>query len=171
MTKNLPLIPTNEDRIRAAVLRARRHVDRQALMSAGATFVPIPGVDMLVDVSVMIKMVDHINWEFGLTPEQIDRLPSQRRILAYQAISWAGTVLAGKVITAQLAISVLKSVGIKLGSKQAAKWVPVVGQISAAALGFTALRYLGREHIKDCEKIAREVILRLSAEESHLSSD
>ena len=119
----------------------------------------------------MIKMIDHINWEFGLTPEQIDRLPSQRRILAYQAISWAGTVLAGKVITAQLAISVLKSVGIKLGSKQAAKWVPVVGQISAAALGFTALHYLGREHIKDCEKIAREVILRLSAEESHLSSD
>ena len=165
MTKNLPLIPTNEDRIRAAVLRARRHVDRQALMSAGATLVPIPGVDMLVDVSVMIKMIDHINWEFGLTPEQIDRLPSQRRILAYQAISWAGTVLAGKVITSQLAISVLKSVGIKLGSK------PVVGQISAAALGFTALRYLGREHIKDCEKIAREVILRLSAEESHLSSD
>lgn len=171
MSDILPTIPTDEDRIQAAIWRAKRHVDRQALMSAGATFVPIPGVDMLVDVSVMIKMIDHINREFGLTPEQIDRLPSQNKIIAYQAISWAGTVLAGKVITAQVAISVLKSIGIKLGSKQAARWVPIVGQVSAAALGYTALRYLGREHIKDCEKIAREVILRLSLAQRDKSSD
>lgn len=162
----LPLIPTDEDKIRSASWRARRHVKRQALMSAGATFVPIPGVDMLVDVSVMIKMIDHINREFGLTPEQIERLPSQKRVMAYQAISWAGTVLAGKVITAQLAISVLKTLGIRLGSKQVARWVPLVGQISAAALGYSALRYLGHEHIKDCEKIAREVKLRLETSKS-----
>ena len=116
-------------------------------------------------------MIDHINREFGLTPEQIERLPSQKRIIAYQAISWAGTVLAGKVITAQVAISVLKTVGIKLGGKQAARWVPVVGQLSAAALGYTALRYLGRQHIEDCEKIAREVILRLGHSETERSSD
>ena len=171
MSDILPTIPNDEDKIQAAIWRAKRHVDRQALMSAGATFVPIPGVDMLVDVSVMIKMIDHINREFGLTPEQIDRLPSLKKIIAYQAISWAGTVLAGKVITAQVAISVLKSIGIKLGSKQAARWVPIVGQVSAAALGYTALRYLGREHIKDCEKIAREVILRLSLAQRESSSD
>ena len=171
MSDILPTIPNDEDKIQAAIWRAKRHVDRQALMSAGATFVPIPGVDMLVDVSVMIKMIDHINREFGLTPEQIDRLPSLKKIIAYQAISWAGTVLAGKVITAQVAISVLKSIGIKLGSKQAARWVPIVGQVSAAALGYTALRYLGREHIKDCEKIAREVILRLSLAQREKSSD
>ena len=171
MSYKLPVIPTDEDKIRAAVWRAKRHVDRQALMSAGATFVPIPGVDMLVDVSVMIKMIDHINQEFGLTPEQIDRLPSHKRIIAYQAINWVGAVLAGKVITAQIAISILKTVGIKLGTKQAARWVPVVGQISAAALGFAVLRYLGREHIKDCEKVAREVSLRLGLSESETKSD
>ena len=171
MNVPLPVIPTDEDKIQAAVWRAKRHVDRQALMSAGATFVPIPGVDMLVDVSVMIKMIDHINREFGLTPEQIERLPSQKRIIAYQAISWAGTVLAGKVITAQVAISVLKTVGIKLGGKQAARWVPVVGQLSAAALGYTALRYLGRQHIEDCEEIARAGSFRLGQSETERHSD
>ena len=75
------------------------------------------------------------------------------------------------MITAQIAISILKTVGIKLGTKQAARWVPVVGQISAAALGFAALRYLGREHIKDCEKVAREVSLRLGLSESETKSD
>lgn len=171
MSASLPSIPTDEEKIQSAVWRAKRHVDRQALMSAGATFVAIPGVDMLVDVSVMIKMIDHINREFGLTPEQIERLPSQKKIIAYQTITWAGTVLAGKVITAQVAIAVLKSVGIKLGTKQAARWVPIVGQVSAAALGYTALRYLGREHIKDCEKIAREVGLRLRFSQREESSD
>ena len=73
--KNLPIsIPTNEQRIAAAVVRAKQHVARQALLSAGTTFIPIPGVDMLMDVSVLIKMMEQINREFGLTPEQIEKL-------------------------------------------------------------------------------------------------
>ena len=56
-------IPTNEERILAAVERAKRHVARQALLSAGTTFVPIPGVDMLLDVTVLIKMMEQINQE------------------------------------------------------------------------------------------------------------
>ena len=54
-------IPTNEERILAAVERAKRHVARHALLSAGTTFVPIPGVDMLLDVTVLIKMKEQIN--------------------------------------------------------------------------------------------------------------
>lgn len=147
------------------------YVDRQALMSAGATFVPIPGADMLIDVSLMVQVINHINREFGLTPEQIEQLPSQKRILIYEVINCVGTVLAGKVITAQAAVSLLKNVGIKLGNRQAARWMPIVGQLSAAALGYTALRYLGRAHIKDCERIAREVILKLSLSQRDHFSD
>ena len=54
----LPMIPTDDDTIRAAAWRSQRHVARQALLSAGATFVPIPGVDMLVDISVMMSMAN-----------------------------------------------------------------------------------------------------------------
>ena len=58
-----------------------------------------------------------------------------------------------------------------MGTKQGARWVPIVGQVSAAALGYTALRYLGREHIKDCEKIAREVSLRLGLSQREKTSN
>ena len=157
----LPMIPTDDDTIRAAAWRSQRHVARQALLSAGATFVSIPGVDMLVDISVMIKMLDRINQEFGLTPEQIDKLPSQERLMVYEAINWVGTVLAGKIVSSQMAVTLLKSVGVKVSSKQVARWVPLVGQATAAALGYAALRYLGQAHIKDCERVAREVAKRL----------
>ena len=69
---NYPLtIPTAEEAIAAAAERARRHIAKQALMSAGATLIPVPGVDMLVDVTVMVKMIDRINAEFcriGINP-------------------------------------------------------------------------------------------------------
>ena len=151
-------IPPNEERILAAVERAKRHVARQALLSAGTTFVPIPGVDMLLDVTVLIKMMEQINQEFGLTPSQIDQLPTAQKVMVYEAINWVGVLLAGKVISAPLATTVLKSVGVKMSSKQAARWVPLVGQATAAALGYGALRYLGDKHIDDCVKVARQVI-------------
>ena len=169
MVNYLPTIPTSEEAVAAASERARRHVARQALLSAGATLVPVPGVDMLVDVSVMIKMIDHINKEFGLTPEQIARLSGSERVLAYEAITWAGTLLAGKVVTSQLAVSVLKTVGVRMSAKQAARWMPVVGQATAAALGYAALKYLGEAHIRDCERIARQIIYRLCGPQAQKS--
>ena len=160
---NYPLtIPTAEEAIAAAAERARRHVAKQALMSAGATLIPVLGVDMLVDVTVMVKMIDRINAEFCLTPQQIEKLPSTQKLIAYEAINWVGTTLAGKIVSSQLAIGLLKSVGVRMSVKQASRWMPIVGQAAAVAVGYSALRYLGLAHIKDCERIARQVQYLLS---------
>ena len=160
---NYPLtIPTAEEAIAAAAERARRHVAKQALMSAGATLIPVPGFDMLVDVTVMVKMFDRINAEFCLTPQQIEKLPSTQKLIAYEAINWVGTTLAGKIVSSQLAIGLLKSVGVRMSAKQASRWMPIVGQAAAVAVGYSALRYLGLAHIKDCERIARQVQYLLS---------
>ena len=160
---NYPLtIPTAEEAIAAAAERARRHVAKQALMSAGATLIPVPGVDMLVDATVMVKMIDRINAEFCLTPQQIEKLPSTQKLIAYEAINWVGTTLAGKIVSSQLAIGLLKSVGVRMSAKQASRWMPIVGQAVAVAVGYSALRYFGVAHIKDCERIARQVQYLLS---------
>ena len=47
-------------------------------------------------------------------------------------------------------------VGMRLTTKQAVKYVPLAGQVAAAALGYTALRYLGEQHIRDCVRVLRE---------------
>lgn len=161
MRKDTLSIPSSEDAIAQAKFRASKMVNRQALFSAGMTLVPIPGLDMAVDVTVMIKMIDSINREFGLTPTQIMQLRTQERLITFEAIHWVGAVLIGKIITSELAIGVLKSLGVKMASKQMARWLPIVGQVSAATIGFAAMKYLGHQHIADCEAVARRVIHQL----------
>lgn len=38
---------------------------------------------------------------------------------------------------------------------QAAKWVPIAGQVAAAGLSFAALKWIGNQHIQYCARIAR----------------
>ena len=86
------------------------------------------------------------------------QLKTHERLAAFEAIHWVGAVLIGKIITSELAIGVLKSLGVKVAGKQVARWVPIVGQVSAATLGFAAMKYLGHQHIADCEAVARRVV-------------
>jgi hypothetical protein len=51
--------------------------------------------------------------------------------------------------------------GKRLTVQQAAKYVPLAGQAISALMGYTALRYLGEEHIKDCGRVVREARLAL----------
>ena len=56
-----------------------------------------------------------------------------------------------------------QTVGKRLTAQQAAKYVPLAGQAVAAIMGYTALRYLGEEHIKDCVRVAQNAMLALPA--------
>jgi len=58
------------------------------------------------------------------------------------------------VVTRELVIKLLKTVGVRLTAKQAAKAVPFAGQVVAASLSFAALKYLGERHIHDCVQVA-----------------
>jgi hypothetical protein len=56
-----------------------------------------------------------------------------------------------------------QSLGKRLTAQQAAKYVPIAGQAVSAIMGYTALRYLGEEHIKDCVRVAQAAQLLLPA--------
>lgn len=141
--------------------RCRKLVNQRALMAAGVALVPIPGLDWLTDLGVLLKVMPQINAEFGLSPEQIERLAPDRRVVVYKAISAGGGMLVGKVVTQELLIKVLKMVGMRLSAQQAAKYVPLAGQAVSAALTYSALRYVCNQHIRQCEAVAR--LLQLPA--------
>jgi hypothetical protein len=77
-----------------------------------------------------------------------------------------GSVLVGKLITRDMVLRMAKTVGMRMTTKQAAKYVPLAGQAMAAVMGYTALRYLGEEHIKDCVRVAQAAQLALPAPRS-----
>ena len=106
-----------------------------------------------------IPRLPRINAAFGLAPEQIERLAPDRRIVVFKAISSGGGVLIGKVVTRDLVLWMLKLVGVRLSTQQAAKFVPIAGQAVSAALTYSALRYVCEQHIQQCIAITRLLAL------------
>src|SRR5262245_13759351 len=128
------VVPDTPEGIAAVARQCRRLVTQRALLAAGVAAVPVPGIDWLTDVGVLLKVIPEINTKFGLTPEQIERLAPDRRVAVFKAISAGGSVLIGRLVTRDLLLVVLKTVGIRLTAQQAAKFVPVAGQAVSAAL-------------------------------------
>lgn len=146
-----------------AVRRSRKLLNRRALIGAAASAVPVPGLDWAVDAALLSRLVPAINAEFGLTPQQLDQLPAHKREQVQKALAMVGSVMVGKFITRDLVIRMAQTVGKRLTAKQAVKYVPLAGQAVAALMGYTALRYLGEEHIKDCVRVAQNAMLALPA--------
>lgn len=141
--------------LQRAIKHSRQLLNRRALVAAAASAVPVPGLDWAVDAALLSNLIPAINAEFGLTPAQLDRLPQHKRDQVQKAITVAGSMLIGRLITKDLVVSAARQIGVRMTSKQAAKYVPVAGQAASALIGYLAIRYLGNAHIADCVKVAK----------------
>jgi len=157
MSGDWVLVPVGEADIEAVAQRCRRLVTRRALFAAGVAVVPVPGLDWFTDVAVLVKLLPEINAAFGLTPEQIERLAPDRRIAVFKAVSVGGGMVIGRVVTRELVMTMLKVVGVRLTTQQAAKFVPIAGQAVSAALTFSALKLVCEQHIRQCMEVARQL--------------
>ncbi|WP_198119032.1 hypothetical protein [Massilia rhizosphaerae] len=151
------LLPVSGDDIERVRERCRGIVRKRAAFSAGVSVIPVPGVDVVADLSSFAVMVEEINRAFGLSPEQIDRLQPHMRIAAYQAVAALGGTLVGKIVTKELVLKLLRKSGAKLAAKSTAKIVPLAGQVASAVLGFALFRQMGYQHVEACTRVAREV--------------
>lgn len=153
------MIPTSPAAVARAAEQSRRLVKRRALLAAGVAMVPIPGLDWLTDVAVLIKLLPEINQAFGLSEAQISRLAPERRLVVYKVLSAAGVMAVGKVVTQQVVMNLLKAVGVRLTAQQAAKYVPVAGTALSAVLTYSALKYVCEMHIRQCEQVVSQLAL------------
>jgi uncharacterized protein (DUF697 family) len=150
-----------------AVRRSRQLLHKRALVAAAASAVPVPGLDWAVDAALLSNLLPRINEEFGLSPAQLDQLDPSKREQVQKAVAMVGSVLIGKFITRDLVIKAAQTIGMRLTTQQVAKYVPLAGQAVSAIIGYTAIRYLGEEHMKDCVRVAQAVpLLELSPKRS-----
>ncbi|MDK6079157.1 hypothetical protein [Massilia varians] len=152
-----PATPVSGAEIEAVRERCREMVRKRAMVSAGVAAVPLPGLDVLSDLSTFTLLVEEVNKEFGLSQKQIERLHPRLRVLAYQAAASVGGMLVGKLVTKRLVLVLFKRAGVKIAAKTVAKVVPVAGQVASAAIGFALFRKMGYQHVEACAKVAREL--------------
>lgn len=153
-----PALTPRKD-VALAADRARKLLRKRALISAAASSLPVPGLDWATDAALLSRLYPRINAEFGLTPEQLDQLTPGKREQVQKAIAMVGSVLIGKLITRDMVLRLTKVIGLRLSTKQAAKYVPLVGQLAAASIGYATLRYLGERHIQDCIRVVEQAEL------------
>lgn len=152
------LIPASDEALQAARQRCRSLVARRALWSAGASALPVFGVDIAIDIHLLSRLIEDINAEFGLTPEQIDRLQPKLKVAIYSVIVGAGSTLVGRVVTRELFLTILTRSGVRLVGENAIRLVPIAGQMVSAAIGYAAFRTIGNRHIDACTDVAEEML-------------
>ena len=157
LSGELLALPRNTVELEEAKKRARKLLTKAAAIASTASIIPLPGIDIAVDAAALLRVIPQINREFGLTPQQIEQLSPNKQLIVYKAIVSIGGAMVGKLVTRELVIEALKAVGVRLTIKQASKYVPLAGSALSAAIGFAAMQYVGRQHIKECAKVVELV--------------
>lgn len=155
-TASLGELPRDAHALDRAIANSRAMLHKKALMGGAASAVPLPGLDWAVDAAILSKLLPDISREFGLAPEQLEALSPDLREQVQQAVTMVGSMFIGKLLTRQMVLRVARMVGVRMGSKQFAKFIPFAGQAIAAVVGYSALRYLGQRHINDCVRVVRQ---------------
>jgi hypothetical protein len=158
MTSNWTLILGNNEDIEQVRDRCRALVRRRATIAAGFSAVPLPGLDVVSDLSLFARLVEDVNRAFGLTPEQIDRLQPKFRLIAYEAMVGMGGMMVGRLVTRELLAHLLRKAGVKVMTKTVAKLVPIAAETTEPAIGFTVFRQLGYQHVEACAKVADKLM-------------
>jgi hypothetical protein len=154
------LLPATLEDVEFIRDKCRYLVLRRALASAGLSAIPIPGLDIAVDLSFLARAINDINMEFGLSPDQIQRLQPEMRLVAYEMLMGMGGVMVGKIVTRDVVAHLLKRSGLKLLVQHAAKIVPVAGQIASASIGFVTFRAIANQHVDACATAAVAMLSR-----------
>lgn len=133
-------------------------VTKRAATSGVAAIVPIPGTDIVADISILMDLLPVINMRFGLSEEQIAQLDENTKVFVAQIIKKAGNAFVGKVISRELIMQVLKGLSKKIAIKQVLKYIPFAGQVASAVISFAIMKYVGNSHVDDCYEIVQQVL-------------
>lgn len=157
-SKQIILMPTSAAALEKVRQRCRLMVAKKAILSAGASALPVFGIDIVIDIRLLSRLIEQINAEFGMTPEQIEALQPEFKVALYSTVIRLGSTLVGRAVTRDLLLKMLTRSSVKLVSKNATRLVPVAGQLVSAAIGFSAFRMIGNRHIEACVAVADKML-------------
>ena len=126
-------------------------VRRSATYSAYNGLNPLMVVDMTVDLLILYQMYTCIRQTFGITPEIIRssrKVSLQDKKLVLQGMSREGIRM------------ILKNASRQIVARTFLKVVPVVGQATAAFIGYKLVSGTGRSYVNACYELARERLLQ-----------
>lgn len=146
---------------------AEKIVGWSAVASAANGLNPIPGLDVSVDAGVLINMVSQINKIYGLTEEQLAYIekttPGIIGTPEYAGLKQGILKLIAKYAATEGIILILKRMGAKVAVKNISKYIPIIGQIISAGIGYSMTLSFGESYLDEVEDKANALLDELVA--------
>ncbi|MCS0581008.1 GTP-binding DUF697 domain-containing protein [Massilia pinisoli] len=132
---------------------AEKYVTIAAGASAANGLNPIPGADIAVDLSVLMKLFVELRECFGLSDKILNSL-KESAIPTVSAV--ANNVI--RYAAKEGILLLLKQFIGRQAIKSVAKFVPFIGQAVAASAGFTITYAVGSSYLNDCHELAESIL-------------
>jgi small GTP-binding protein len=130
-----------------------KYVSYAAAASAANAINPIPGVNVAVDVSIIVKTFKEIRDDYGLGD---NFLISLKKSSIPSVLLFANNV--AKHVAKEGLLIFLESFAKKQVVKSFLNYIPFVGSVVAAGLGYAITSNAGKSYLDDCHKLAEEVL-------------
>ncbi|WP_180046133.1 MULTISPECIES: hypothetical protein [unclassified Acinetobacter] len=144
----------NLEQVRADCLELVR---KRAYVSAGAAVIPVPFLDVVIDVGILSQLIPEINARFGLSPEQVSVYDPETKQIHWQELRKRGIEFSGLVVARTAVKKSLNNVAAKVITKQVTKFIPLGGQLVAASLGYFVMKKVAEAHVEESYKIAKGI--------------
>lgn len=146
---------------------AQKIVSWSSVTSAANGLNPIPGLDVSIDAGILVNMVKQINNIYGLSEQQLKyvekAVPNLMDAPEYQGIKQGILKLIAKYAATEGIVLVLKRMGSKVVIKNVSKYLPFVGQLISAGIGYKMTASFGETYIDEAEEKAQLLLDKLIA--------
>ena len=132
-------------------------VKKRAYCSAGAAVIPVPFLDVVIDVGILSQLIPEVNARFGLAPEQISVYDPETKKVHWDELRKRGFEFSGLVVARTAMKKSFNGFFTKIATKQVTKFIPLGGQLVAASLGYFMMRKITEAHIQDCYNLAKRI--------------
>ena len=140
---------------------ARDRIPLYAFLAAANGVNPIIGVDIAVDMSLLLKFGNEVANIYGLTSSQFEYIKRLLGAGAVPGLLAKITQFSAKYLAKEGLVLLLKKTATRQVAKQTTKWIPIVGQLVAAGIGGTATFWLCEQIVEEAEDLAKEILSEL----------
>lgn len=144
----------NLEQVRAECLEL---VKKRSYISAGVAVIPVPFLDVVIDVGILSALIPEINTRFGLAPEQISVYDPATKKVHWDELRKRGFEFSGLVVARTAAKASLNNIAAKVLTKQVTKFIPLGGSIIAASLGYIVMKKVAEAHVEESYKLAKSI--------------
>ena len=130
-------------------------VKKRAYLSAGASAVPIPLLDVAFDATLLSQLLPEISVKFGLAEAQMAVYNPETHEVDWKVVGSRGVAFAGLVASRGVTRMAIQGMGTRILSRQVIKFIPLGGTIVAASMGYFVFKKIAMNHIDECYKVAK----------------